>query len=64
MKLSTIVAALVGAVVMFLLGWLFFGLLLATYFNSNMIKYPGLAKDPPDFICLFLFNLVWAPVLG
>jgi len=64
MKLSTLVAALVGAIVLFVLGWLFFGLLLSSFFEANMSKVlkdcVGLMKNPPDFICLFLFNFVWA----
>jgi len=59
MKLGTLLAAVAGAIVMFLLGFLFFGVLLSGYFSASTIKYAGLVKDPPEFICLFLFNLVW-----
>jgi hypothetical protein len=59
MNLRTIVAAFVGAIVMFLLGWLFFGLLLMEYFKGQMINYPGLMIDPPRFVCIFLWNFVW-----
>ena len=60
MKIGTIVAAIVGAVVMFMLGFVFFVLLFGEYFKANTIQYPGLEKDPPVFWAIFLFNLVWA----
>jgi len=60
MKIGTLLGALAGAVVMFLLGFLFFGVLLSEYFKGNTIQYAGLVKDPPFFAMIFLFNLVWA----
>lgn len=60
MKVGTLVASLAGAVVMFGLGYLFFGLLLADFFKANMVEYAGLAKDPPLVWAIFLFNLAWA----
>lgn len=59
MKVGTLVAALAGGIVMFGLGFLFFGLLFAEYFKANTIDYPGLVKDPPLVWAIFLFNLVW-----
>jgi hypothetical protein len=60
MKVGTLVAALAGGIVMFGLGFLFFGVLFAEYFKANTIDYPGLVKDPPVIWAIFLFNLVWA----
>lgn len=60
MKVGTLVAALVGGIVMFGLGFLFFGVLFADYFKANTIDYPGLVKDPPVVWAIFLFNLAWA----
>lgn len=60
MKIGTLLGALAGAIVMFLLGFLFFGVLLSDYFKADTIQYAGLAKDPPLFALIFLFNLVWA----
>lgn len=60
MKIGTIAAALAGGIVMFLLGYLFFGFLFADYFKANMVEYPGLTKDPPVIWAIFLFNLAWA----
>lgn len=59
MKVGTLVAALAGGIVMFGLGFLFFGLLFADYFKANTIDYPGLVKDPPLVWAIFLFSLAW-----
>ena len=64
MNVRTIIAALAGGVTMFLLGFVFFGLLFAEYFRSNMVQYPGLDKDPPVFWAIFLFNLAWAAIIA
>jgi len=60
MKIGTIVAGIAGGIVMFLLGFLFFGYLLSDYFKANTIQYAGLMKDPPIIPFIFMFNLVWA----
>jgi hypothetical protein len=60
MKFGTILAAVAGGVVMFLLGFLFFGILFANFFAAYMVKYEGLMKDPPEIPLIFLFNLAWA----
>lgn len=60
MKIGTLLAALAGGIVMFGLGFLFFGVLFAEYFMANTTQYPGLAKDPPIVWAIFLFNLAWA----
>ncbi len=60
MKFGTILAAVAGGVVMFLLGFLFFAVLLANFFAGYMVQYQGLMKDPPEIPLIFLFNLVWA----
>lgn len=60
MKIGTIVAALVGGLVMFGLGFLLFGVLLSDYFKANTTQYAGLMKDKPVIWAIFLFNVVWA----
>lgn len=58
------VAAIVGGIVLFLLGYLFFGLLLSDYFKANTVEYAGLVKDPPLIWAIFLFNLAWAALIA
>ena len=60
MKIGVLIAALAGGIVMFLLGFLFFGLVFAEFFRTNMVQYPGLQKDPPIVWAIFLFNFAWA----
>jgi hypothetical protein len=64
MKIGTVLGALGGGIVMFLLGFLFFGVLFAAYFKANTIDYPGLIKDPPIIWAIFLFNLAWAYLIA
>lgn len=49
MNMKVLVAALVGAVVAFLLGWLLWGMLLMGYYEANMIHYEGLMKSEEEF---------------
>ena len=60
MNVRVLVAAVVGAIIMFFLGWLIFGIALNSWMHANMIQYPGLMKDPPDFIWLGLSNFAFA----
>lgn len=53
-------ASVAGGIAFTLLGWLIFGMMLANYMKENMIQYAGLAKDPPEWAPLILFNLAFA----
>jgi hypothetical protein len=64
-KTKSIVAAVVGAIVFFLLGYVFYGILFADFFAQNVGSATGLAKSPEEmnFIALFLGNLAGAVLL-
>jgi hypothetical protein len=65
MKTRVMLAAAAGAVTIFVLGYLIYGVLLASYLKEHMIQYAGLNKEPmPDFVPLFLSNLVVAFLLA
>ena len=64
MKIGTLLGALVGGTLMFLIGFLFFGILFADYFRANAIQYAGLEKDPPVMWAIFLFNLAWGALIA
>lgn len=64
MKLGTILGAVAGGIVLFLVGYLFFGVLFADYFTANTNQYPGLVKDPPNIPLIFLFNVIWAWIIA
>ncbi len=59
MNMKVLVAALVGGVVAFLLGWLIWGTLLMGYFEANMVHYEGLMKAEGEMNLglMFLSNL-------
>lgn len=63
MLVKFLTGTIVGGIVLYLTGFLVFGILLAEYSKANMAQYPGLMKDPPEHISLFLFNLVYAGLL-
>jgi len=60
MNLRVLVAAIVGTIVMFFLGYLIFHVALGTYLHANMINYPGLMKEMPDMVPLVLSNFAFS----
>ena len=57
MNSKMIIAALVGAIVTFMLGYVVWGLLLGDYYAANTVQYPGLNIDPPRLWAMFISNL-------
>jgi len=57
MKMKPVLAALAATVLGFLLGWLIFGLLLSSFYMSNMTVYEGLMIDPPPIWIYIIGNL-------
>jgi len=66
MDTRTLLAALVGGVVAFLLGWLIFGMLLMGWMEAHMLSYPGLMKteEEMNLALMFLSNLCLALLLA
>lgn len=64
MNTKLVLGIMVGGVVAFLLGWLVFGILLMSYYESHQVAYAGLIKDPPNLVTLFIANVVYAAVLA
>ena len=65
MKIRVLAATVAGGLVIFVLGYLIYGILLISYLKENMIQYAGLNKEPlPDFVPLVLSNLVVAFLLA
>lgn len=58
---KTIVAGLIGGVVYFLLGWLFYGILLADFFAENTGTAGNVMRPEDEMImwALLLGNLLW-----
>lgn len=53
-----------GGIVFFVLGFLIYGMALAETMKTWMVQYPGLMKEPPNFIALGLANLAWGFLLA
>lgn len=66
MNTKVLVAALVGGVVAFLLGWVIFGMALMGYYEANMVHYEGLMKGEGEMnlILMFCSNFVFSLVLA
>ena len=59
MNSKTIIAAVVGAIASFLLGWVVWGMLLMDYFKSNTVQYEGmmLGENEMKLWAIFISNL-------
>ena len=66
MKTKVLLAALVGAVAAFLLGWVVYGMLLEDYYKANSTEYAGLMKTEEEMQiwAIFLFNLAWTSMFA
>ena len=65
MNTKTLLAAFVGAIAAFFLGWVVFGILMDPIYKEHMISYEGLHKDMEQmgvssYIALFVANLAWS----
>jgi hypothetical protein len=55
-------STLAGAVVMFLLGWVIWGILLSGFMDDHVTSYPGLEKEVPDMVLLFI-SMIFSALL-
>lgn len=60
MNIKVLLASVAGAITLFVLGYVIWGMLLAAYFANNEIQYAGLSKQPPVLVSFFLSNLILA----
>jgi len=58
------IATIAGGVAYFLLGWLIYGILLMDFYTANTIQYPGLWKEMPNLLLMFISNLLGAFLLA
>jgi hypothetical protein len=59
-----LVATVVGSIFMLLVGFLIFGVALNSYMLANTTQYPGLLKNPPNFILLTVAHLAFVGLLA
>jgi hypothetical protein len=60
MNVRIVVAAVAGGAALFLLGFVVYGLALEGWMKTQIVQYPGLMSEAPNFATLILANLVWA----
>lgn len=58
-----LIGSLVGGVVLFLLGYVFYVALFASFFEGHSMG-TGVAKDPPDMLFIILGNLAYGALLA
>lgn len=64
MNSKTFLIGIAGGIVVFLAGFLIYGLLLMDYFGANISSYPGLLKAPMEIWAVGLGNIIWGILLA
>lgn len=64
MNTKTFISGLAGGIVLFLAGYLVYGVILMDYFVSNTISYPGLFKEPMEIWAIGVGNILWGILLA
>lgn len=70
MNTRVLIAAFVGAIISFLLGWLIYGFLVTDFYSTHSLMkyYAGLEKVHPDLLGIFLscfaYTLLLAVIFG
>lgn len=59
-----LLAGIAGGITFFLLGFLFYGVLLEKFFAANQGTAQGVMKDPPLWWALIVGNLAWGFLLA
>ena len=58
-----VLATLAGGIVLFMVGGLIYGVLTASFFEANQGSAVGVMRNPPDYVHLFLGQLVYGALL-
>lgn len=64
MNTKTLISGIVGGVVIFLAGYLIYGMIMMNYFMSNMVTYTGLMKEPMELWAMAVGNIVLGILLA
>lgn len=64
MHSRTLINGIIAGIVIFFAGFLIYGIVMESYFRSNMPSYPGLLKDPMEIWAIAAGNLVWGLLLA
>jgi hypothetical protein len=63
MSSRSLLAIALGAIYLFLTGWLVFGILLMDYYAANTTHYEGLMNEMPNLFMILISNFAWAFVV-
>ncbi|SDL67847.1 hypothetical protein SAMN05421813_101180 [Daejeonella rubra] len=64
MNTKTLIIGIAGGIVVFLTGFLIYGVLMMEYFVSNMSSFPGFTKDPMEIWAIAAGNIIWGILLA
>lgn len=64
MNTKTLISGIVGGIVIFLAGYLIYGMIMMNYFMSNMVSYTGLMKEPMEIWSMAVGNIVLGILLA
>lgn len=64
MNLKTFLIGIAGGIVVFLAGFLIYGILMMDYFSANISSYPGLIKEPMEIWAIGIGNIIWGILLA
>jgi hypothetical protein len=64
MNSKTFLIGIAGGIVVFLMGFLIYGILLMDYFGANISSYPGLIKEPMEIWAVGVGNIIWGILLA
>ena len=64
MNSKTFLIGIAGGIIVFLAGFLIYGILLMGFFGSSMSSYPGLLKEPMEIWAIGIGNIIWGILLA
>jgi len=64
MNSKTLLIGFAGGIIIFLMGFLIYGILLMDYFGSSMSSLPGLLKEPMEIWAIGTGNILWGILLA
>jgi hypothetical protein len=64
MNTKTLIIGIAGGIVVFLTGFLIYGILMMEYFVNNTKSFPGFNKDPMEIWAIATGNIIWGILLA
>jgi len=64
MNVKSLIIGIAGGIVVFLTGFLIYGILMLEYFVNNTNSFPGFNKDPMEIWSVASGNIIWGVLLS